>query len=126
MWVEMPFAIMQRNISMFLNWPGVDCNVYGAAACPECFSLRTDAASVFVAETMFPPVFDHRLKAQLAKPGQRLFLEATVSGCPAPEVVWKKDGQHVDRQSHSVRQEGSRHILVIESGECSPLYHAER
>ena len=66
---------------------------------------------------MFPPVFDHRLKAQVAQPGQRVFLEATVSGTPPPEVVWSRDGAPLRPERQHVKREGSRHILVIDSGQ---------
>ncbi|KAF0303153.1 Titin [Amphibalanus amphitrite] len=77
----------------------------------------TSTADLVVKKTVFPPVFDHRLKAQVAQPGQRVFLEATVSGTPNPQVVWSRDGAPLHPERHRVKEEGSRHILVIETGQ---------
>lgn len=76
--------------------------------------------SVFVTlETVFPPVFGHRLNAKVVKIGERVLMDVEVSGTPNPVVTWYKDEKPIDPASltaHKLRSEGCCHTLIIEKG----------
>ena len=58
-----------------------------------------------------------RLQPAVVSVGDRLFLEIDVTGTPAPEVTWTKDGGLISPSEHfNIRVEGTRHILVIPQG----------
>lgn len=70
-------------------------------------------------ETIFPPVFGHRLNAKIAKLGDRVLLDIEVSGTPNPTVTWYKDEKPIDTANLSTYKlliQGNSHTLIIEKG----------
>lgn len=73
---------------------------------------------MFIAESVFPPVFGHRLQAQVAKRGERIRMDVEVSGTPNPTVTWFKDNQQLNTKTerYYIKQSGNNYTLVIEAG----------
>lgn len=73
-----------------------------------------------ILESVFPPVFGHRLQAQVAKRGERIRMDVEVSGTPPPTVTWFKDNQQLNNTSsdYSLKQSGNNYTLIIDSGLC--------
>lgn len=69
-------------------------------------------------ESVFPPVFGHRLQAQVAKRGERVLMDVEVSGIPDPTVTWYKNNQLLDPAEYKVKKSGNNYTLVIERGEA--------
>lgn len=70
-------------------------------------------------ETIFPPVFGHRLQAKVAKNGERVIMDVEVSGIPQPTVTWYKDDNPLlesNVSSHKITSSGNCHTLTIEKG----------
>lgn len=67
-------------------------------------------------ESVFPPVFGHRLQAQVAKRGERVLMDVEVSGIPDPTVTWYKNNQLLDLAEYKVKKSGNNYTLVIEKG----------
>lgn len=68
-------------------------------------------------ESVFPPVFGHRLQAQVAKRGERVLMDVEVSGIPDPTVTWYKNNVLLDPAEYKVKKSGNNYTLVIEKGE---------
>lgn len=67
-------------------------------------------------ESVFPPVFGHRLQAQVAKRGERVLMDVEVSGIPDPQVTWNKNNQPLDPNEYKVKKSGNNYTLIIEKG----------
>lgn len=70
-------------------------------------------------ETIFPPVFGHRLQAKVAKNGERVIMDIEVSGTPEPKVTWFKDDKpliEANLSAHKITSSGNCHTLIIEKG----------
>lgn len=70
-------------------------------------------------ETIFPPVFGHRLQAKMAKSGERVIMDVECSGIPQPEVTWFKDDRPLHEANvtmHKITSSGNCHTLTIEKG----------
>lgn len=70
-------------------------------------------------ETIFPPVFGHRLQAKVAKNGERVIMDVEVSGIPQPTVTWYKEDKPLlesNLSSHKITSSGNSHTLTIEKG----------
>lgn len=67
-------------------------------------------------ESVFPPVFGHRLQAQVAKRGERVLMDVEVSGIPDPQVTWNKNNQPLDPNEYEVKKSGNNYTLIIEKG----------
>lgn len=67
-------------------------------------------------ESVFPPVFGHRLQAQVAKRGERVLMDIEVSGIPDPECTWYKNNQPLDPTEYRVKKSGNNYTLIIEKG----------
>lgn len=74
---------------------------------------------LFLLESIFPPVFGHRLQAKVAKSGERVNMDIEVSGTPQPKVEWFKDDKPLEEanvSAHKITSSGNCHKLVIEKG----------
>lgn len=73
---------------------------------------------LFTVESVFPPVFGHRLQAQVAKRGERVRMDVEVSGTPSPTVTFYKDNQPLSSKTanYSIKQSGNNYTLIIEAG----------
>lgn len=72
-----------------------------------------------ILETMFPPVFGHRLQAKVAKLGERVLMDIEVSGIPEPIVTWHKNDKPLIEaiiSKHKIQNIGNSHTLIIEKG----------
>lgn len=70
-------------------------------------------------ETIFPPVFGHRLQAKVAKIGERIWMDIEVSGTPKPVVTFYKDDMPIDEANiskHIITSNGNSYTLIIEKG----------
>lgn len=70
-------------------------------------------------ESVFPPVFGHRLQAQVVKRNERVLMDVEVSGTPTPTVAWFKDNVPIGDAMTSdfqIKQSGNNHTLIIGSG----------
>lgn len=70
-------------------------------------------------ESIFPPVFGHRLQAQVVKRNERVLLDVEVSGTPDPTVTWFKDNKplkDVMASDYTIKQSGNNYTLIIGSG----------
>lgn len=67
-------------------------------------------------ESVFPPVFGHRLQAQVVKRGERVLMDVEVSGIPEPNVTWSKDNQLITSSTHRIKKSGNNYTLIIENG----------
>lgn len=77
-------------------------------------------------ETMFPPVFGHRLQAKVAKLGERVVMDIEVSGIPEPIVTWHKDDKPLIEaiiSKHKIQSIGNSHTLIIEKGKVIDFIH---
>ncbi|KAI2660350.1 Myosin light chain kinase, smooth muscle [Labeo rohita] len=71
-------------------------------------------AKMDVLET--PPSFDSQPQSQEVMQGEKVTFRCQVSGSPVPTVSWMKDGAPLRQKSGvSTRQEGSLHVLCLES-----------
>ncbi|XP_037089116.1 titin-like isoform X2 [Pollicipes pollicipes] len=70
-------------------------------------------AEVLVRKILAAPVFDHRLKAQVAQPGQEVVMKVQVSGIPPPNVTWTKDGRPITDEHIKIKRRESKHSLTI-------------
>lgn len=71
---------------------------------------------IIFAESVFPPVFGHRLQAQVAKRGERVLMDCEVSGVPDPTVTWLKNGQPLNPNEYQVKKSGNNYTLIVENG----------
>lgn len=72
-----------------------------------------------ISETIFPPVFGHRLQAKVAKCGERVIMDIEVSGIPLPIVTFFKDDRPLHESNvstHKITSSGNCHTLIIEKG----------
>lgn len=70
-------------------------------------------------ESIFPPVFGHRLQAKVAKCGERIVMDIEVSGTPQPEISFFKDDKPLEIaqiSAHKLSSSENCHKLVIEKG----------
>lgn len=70
-------------------------------------------------ESIFPPVFGHRLQAKVAKCGERVVMDIEVSGTPQPIVTWYKDDKPLHEANiskHKITSSGNSHTFTIEKG----------
>lgn len=72
----------------------------------------------FILETIFPPVFGKRLKAQVAKKGDRVVMEVEITGIPEPTVSWYKNDVPIIERPPELRiiQQGNCYTLHINKG----------
>lgn len=72
----------------------------------------------FILETIFPPVFGKRLKAQVAKKGDRVVMEVEITGIPEPTVGWYKNDVPINERPPELRiiQQGNCYTLLINKG----------
>lgn len=70
-------------------------------------------------ESVFPPVFGHRLQAQVAKRGERVLMDVEVSGIPDPVIQWYKNNQLLDPTEYKIKKSGNNHQLIIEKGKTN-------
>lgn len=78
-----------------------------------------------ISESMFPPVFGHRLQAKVAKSGERVVMDIEVSGTPQPNVTWYKDDKPLPEANittHKISSSGNCHTLVIEKGKLLQFF----
>lgn len=71
------------------------------------------------AESIFPPVFGHRLQAQVVKRNERVLMDVEVSGTPSPVVTWYKNNIPIKEamvSEYQIKQSGNNHTLIIASG----------
>lgn len=71
---------------------------------------------MFVAETIFPPVFGKRLQAQVVKKGERVIMEVEITGTPEPTVTWYKDDEPLMDTDGTLKQLGNCYLLIIDAG----------
>lgn len=74
---------------------------------------------LFLAESVFPPVFGHRLQAQVVKRGERVLMDIEVSGIPEPVVTWHKDNKPIEEallSQHTIKKSGNNYTLAFEKG----------
>lgn len=74
---------------------------------------------VLISESIFPPVFGHRLQAKVAKSGERVIMDIEVSGTPQPIVTWFKDDKPLEEanvSAHKITSCANCHTLIIEKG----------
>lgn len=74
---------------------------------------------MYIAETIFPPVFGRRLQAQVIKKGDRVLMEVEVTGTPEPTISWYKDGVPVEeilKDNYKIKSMGQCHTMVIDKG----------
>lgn len=79
-----------------------------------------------VTESIFPPVFGHRLQTQIAKLGERVIMDVEITGLPEPTVTWYKDDLPLNEASvsqHKVQKMGNCYKLIIEKGLQSYPYY---
>lgn len=71
-----------------------------------------------ILETIFPPVFGKRLKAYVAKKGDRVIMEVEITGIPEPTVSWYKNDVPINEQLPKLRiiQQGNCYTLLIDKG----------
>ncbi|XP_016098877.1 myosin light chain kinase, smooth muscle-like [Sinocyclocheilus grahami] len=63
-----------------------------------------------------PPSFESQPESQEVVQGEKVTFRCQVSGSPVPTVSWLKDGAPLRQRSGvSTRQEGSLHVLCLES-----------
>ncbi|KAL0100113.1 hypothetical protein PUN28_019517 [Cardiocondyla obscurior] len=76
----------------------------------------SSTADLVVKKTIFPPVFGKRLKAQVAKKGDRIIMEVEITGIPEPTVNWYKNDISINEQPPKLRiiQQGNCYTLVID------------
>lgn len=72
-----------------------------------------------ISETIFPPVFGKRLKAQVVKKGDRVIMEVEITGIPEPTVTWYKNDMPINKRPPELKiiQQGNCYTLVIDKGE---------
>ncbi|XP_024868428.1 muscle M-line assembly protein unc-89-like isoform X5 [Temnothorax curvispinosus] len=73
----------------------------------------SSTADLVVKKTIFPPVFGKRLKAQVAKKGDRVIMEVEITGIPEPTVSWYKNDVPINEQSPNLK--------IIQQGNCYAL-----
>ncbi|XP_071560873.1 uncharacterized protein [Temnothorax nylanderi] len=73
----------------------------------------SSTADLVVKKTIFPPVFGKRLKAQVAKKGDRVIMEVEITGIPEPTVSWYKNDVPINEQSPKLK--------IIQQGNCYAL-----
>lgn len=71
---------------------------------------------LFPLESVFPPVFGHRLQAQVARRGERVLMDVEVSGIPEPTVTWFKDNQPISASQYRIKKSGNNYTLIVENG----------
>lgn len=73
---------------------------------------------LLILETIFPPVFGKRLKAQVVKKGDRVIMEVEITGIPDPTVNWYKNDVPINERPPELRiiQQGNCYTLVIDKG----------
>ncbi|KAL6428691.1 hypothetical protein ACFW04_007940 [Cataglyphis niger] len=74
----------------------------------------SSTADLVVKKTIFPPVFGKRLKAQVAKKGDRVVMEVEITGIPEPTVSWYKNDVPIIERSPELR--------IIQQGNCYTLH----
>ncbi|XP_052462864.1 myosin light chain kinase, smooth muscle isoform X1 [Carassius gibelio] len=75
---------------------------------------QTRESKVDMPETL--PSFDSQPQSREVSPGEKVMFRCQVSGSPVPTVSWMKDGAPLRQRSGvSTRQEGSLHVLCLES-----------
>ncbi|XP_018309581.1 uncharacterized protein [Mycetomoellerius zeteki] len=76
----------------------------------------SSTADLVVKKTIFPPVFGKRLKAQVAKKGDRIIMEVEITGIPEPIVNWYKNDVLINEQPQKLKiiQQGNCYTLVID------------
>lgn len=88
-------------------------------------------STLFIPESIFPPVFGRRLQTQIVKTGERVVMDVEITGLPEPQVKWLKDDYEVTAQHprYKLQQVGNCHKLIIENSEykvqlmCSSLFN---
>lgn len=71
-------------------------------------------------ESIFPPVFGHRLQAQVVKKGERVLMDVEVSGTPDPTVSWYKDNRPINENAdYKIKKSGNNYTLIIEKGKVN-------
>lgn len=75
----------------------------------------SSTADLVVKKTIFPPVFGKRLKAQVAKKGDRVVMEVEITGIPEPTVGWYKNDVPINERPPELRiiQQGNCYTLLI-------------
>ncbi|XP_011705984.1 PREDICTED: uncharacterized protein LOC105461199 isoform X2 [Wasmannia auropunctata] len=76
----------------------------------------SSTADLVVKKTIFPPVFGKRLKAQVARKGDRVIMEVEITGIPEPIVSWSKNDVPINEQSQKLKiiQQGNCYTLLID------------
>ncbi|XP_019884311.1 titin isoform X6 [Camponotus floridanus] len=76
----------------------------------------SSTADLVVKKTIFPPVFGKRLKAQVAKKGDRVIMEVEITGIPEPTVGWYKNDVPINERPPELRitQQGNCYTLFID------------
>ncbi|XP_072764140.1 uncharacterized protein [Anoplolepis gracilipes] len=76
----------------------------------------SSTADLVVKKTIFPPVFGKRLKAQVAKKGDRVVMEVEITGIPEPTVGWYKNDVPINERPQELRitQQGNCYTLFID------------
>ncbi|XP_062540649.1 muscle M-line assembly protein unc-89 isoform X7 [Armigeres subalbatus] len=94
-----------------------DAGRYTATASNAAGASST-TADLVVKKSIFPPVFGRRLQAQSVQRGERIILDAEVSGTPDPTVTWFKDNRPVQEAlrpgSYTLQQVGPTCKLIFE------------
>ncbi|RCN47217.1 immunoglobulin I-set domain protein [Ancylostoma caninum] len=75
-------------------------------------------AEVTVTTSVEKPTFTQELTSTEVKISEKTTLSVSVTGTPAPEVIWKKDGQPVDiDNTHiiSVKESEQKYSIIIQS-----------
>ncbi|XP_065086402.1 titin isoform X2 [Ochlerotatus camptorhynchus] len=94
-----------------------DAGRYTATASNAAGASST-TADLVVKKSIFPPVFGRRVQAQSVRRGDRVILDAEISGTPEPIVAWFKDNRPVQealRQgSYALQQVGPTCKLIFE------------
>ncbi|EAT43213.1 AAEL005317-PA, partial [Aedes aegypti] len=94
-----------------------DAGRYTATASNAAGASST-TADLVVKKSIFPPVFGRRLQAQSVHRGERIILDAEVSGTPEPTVAWFKDNRPVQEAlrpgSYTLQQVGPTCKLIFE------------
>uniref|UniRef100_A0A8C1IUQ4 Myosin light chain kinase, smooth muscle n=1 Tax=Cyprinus carpio TaxID=7962 RepID=A0A8C1IUQ4_CYPCA len=86
---------------------------------PEASQRESSKDSTKESKTDFletPPSFESQPESQEVVQGEKVTFRCQVSGSPVPTVSWVKDGAPLRQRSGvSTRQEGSLHVLCLES-----------
>uniref|UniRef100_A0A8C1TF82 Myosin light chain kinase, smooth muscle n=1 Tax=Cyprinus carpio TaxID=7962 RepID=A0A8C1TF82_CYPCA len=86
---------------------------------PEASQRESSRDSTKESKTDFletPPSFESQPESQEVVQGDKVTFRCQVSGSPVPTVSWVKDGAPLRQRSGvSTRQEGSLHVLCLES-----------